>query len=122
MPGVRTLDQERAAYAWAKLVSCTGEYVNLVKGAPALVMGNGLMQALAYYQDKSNDGRQLVKHIGQWLKQRGLTSGDDFESVMRSLHESDALKYMHATTETLELLKWIKQIGAAKQAREGTNA
>lgn len=121
MADMRTLDQKRAAYAWTKLASPTKEYVNLVKGAPALVMANGLMQALAYYQDKSQEGRQLVTHVGQWLKEQGLTPGDDFESVMRSLHQGDAVKYMHATTETLELLKWIKQIGAAKLAREGTN-
>jgi CRISPR-associated protein Cmr5 len=119
MPEVRTLDQDRAAYAWSKLSSCDKEYVNLVKGAPALVMANGLMQALAYYQDKSNKSKQageLVSHVGEWLKRRGLTTDSKFDQVMKSLHEADAVNYMHATTETLEILKWLKQMGAAKLA------
>jgi CRISPR-associated protein Cmr5 len=113
MPEVRTLDQARAAYAWAQTKDYTKDYITLVKGAPALIMTNGLMQALAYYEDKSSDGKKLVKQVGQWLHKCALTNGPDFHSVMQSLHEGDATKYMHATTEALEVLKWIKQIGAA---------
>lgn len=119
MPEVRTLDQDRAAYAWAQSRNYTKDYVTLVKGAPALIMTNGLMQALAYYQYKSDDGRKLVEQVGQWLHKCGFTNGPDFRNVMQSLHGGDATKYMHATTETLEILKWIKQIGVAvtSQAR-----
>jgi CRISPR-associated protein Cmr5 len=113
MPEVRTLDQTRAAYAWAQSENYTKEYITLIKGAPALIMTNGLMQALAYYKNKSKDGEQLVKQVGQWLYKRGLANGSDFPSLMQSLHEGDATNYMHATTEALEVLKWIKQIGAA---------
>ncbi|HXH07487.1 MAG TPA: type III-B CRISPR module-associated protein Cmr5 [Vicinamibacterales bacterium] len=113
MPTVRTLDQERAAYAWQCVAKCSKDYVNLVKGAPALIMSNGLMQALAYYQEKSQEGKQLVSHVGGWLRKCGLTSGDEFSQLMQSLHGSEAVTYMRATTETIEVLKWIKQVGAA---------
>lgn len=119
MPDVRTLDQECAAYAWESVKQCSKEYVNLVKGAPALIMGNGLMQALAYYQEKSKEGQTLVRHIGEWLRRRGLTKKADFASVMQSLHDGEAVQYMQATTEALELLKWIKQLGAAVVKEHG---
>lgn len=42
------LEQQRAAYAWNCVQNCSSDYVNLAKSAPALVMGNGLMQTLAF--------------------------------------------------------------------------
>lgn len=120
MPEIKTLDQKRAAYAWAHVSSDgrSGEYVTLLKGAPALVMSNGLMQALAYYQAKSEDGKKLVAAVGGWLKQQcPFVGGTDFTSVMNSLYGSSALDYMHATVETLEILKWMKQAGSALTRR-----
>jgi CRISPR-associated protein Cmr5 len=91
-------------------------YVTLAKGAPALVMANGLMQGLAYYQNKSDEGRQLVRAVSEWLKLRGFCRGTAFEDVMNALLNADSSRYMWATSETLELLKWIKQLGSAYHA------
>ena len=46
-----TLEQKRSQAAWAMakdgLALAAGEYTNLAKAAPALIMNNGLMQTLA---------------------------------------------------------------------------
>jgi CRISPR-associated protein Cmr5 len=133
------LDQQRAAYAWEKVQGCNSDYTNLAKAAPALIMNNGLMQTLAYYQDKANwdDKKQCFKklhyneisiHIRRWLaKQLGglplnggtfvrLTETETltYEQVMESLLNATPDLYRHATEETLALLRWIRQFAAAK--------
>ena len=50
-----TLDQQRAAYAWISVQGCNSDYVNLSKGAGALIMSNGLMATLAFYESKGKD-------------------------------------------------------------------
>lgn len=113
-----TLDQRRAAYAWEKVQGCNNDYCNLAKAAPALIMSNGLMQTLAYYQDKGKEHHSaLSRHLRQWLKHRfdHRFNGDDYQSVMQGLfNTTDAQFYRHATEETLALLRWIRQFAAAK--------
>ncbi len=66
-----SLDQQRAAYAWECVQGCNGDYTNLAKAAPALIMNNGLMQALAFYQSKGKPHHlALNKHTQEWLKAR----------------------------------------------------
>ena len=43
----QTLEQLRAADAWARAQGCSDEYQKLAKGLPALIMNSGLMQVLA---------------------------------------------------------------------------
>jgi len=108
------LEQERAAYAWNCVQNCKSDYVNLAKSAPALIMGNGLMQTLAFLQSKGKDHHMnLNKHIFDWLKERFPECKNDYNGVMRFLHGSDSLVYRRATEETLELLRWIRQFAAA---------
>lgn len=140
MPSI-SLDQKRAAYAWQCVQGCNSrndDYTNLAKAAPALIMNNGLMQALAFYQDKASwdDKKQCFKkphyneistHIRRWLaKQLGglpLSSGTfvsppetgmpAYEQVMESLLNATPDLYRRATEETLALLRWIRQFAAA---------
>lgn len=121
--GVRaTLEQERAAYAWERAregVSIDAKaYVPLVKSAPALIMNNGLMQALAYYESKGNgdgkDPHELVsRHVLQWLHKSGLVPAVDFDEAMGALHRSDSRTYRRATEEALAMLKWLRQLAGA---------
>lgn len=117
----RSLDQERAAHAWKSLPSTVeSELVNLAKGAPALIMSNGLMQTLAFYQDKGGKAhKNLVATIASWLHEQRLVEGQDFGKVMTSLHGSSSDTYMLATEETLELLKWVRQLAAARNKEGG---
>lgn len=133
------LDQQRAAYAWQQategVTRNSSGYVVLAKGAPALVMSNGLMQTLAFYQAKAgNDGNKphglLLGHICRWLVEQlggaALSDGTvfpnadaDFQSVMKALFKADSDLYRRATRETLALLKWIRQFAGAIDGEAG---
>lgn len=113
---MKSLDQQRAKYAW----QCVSEgidrdYANLAKGAPALIMGNGLMQALAFLHNKSNPAKQLVAHVSEWVAKRlGLQLQKDyFKTLMSELVQRDSDFYMRATEEALEVLRWIRQFASA---------
>ena len=115
-PAVRTtLDQQRAAYAWQRVQGCTKEYVNLAKAAPALIMNNGLMQTLAFYESKGKPHhQQLAKHLSGWLHQQNHVTASDFNAVMTSLQSTESSRYRQATEEALALLRWIRQFAAAE--------
>lgn len=113
------LDQERAAYAWEMVADCSDKYADLAKSAPALVMNNGLMQTLAFLQDKSGSKKDhhaaLAEHICEWLKRHcGVAVGDaSYKGVMEGLFKANPALYRRATDETLALLRWIRQFAAA---------
>lgn len=136
----RSLDQQRAAFAWERISSeFTGgesikEYRNLAKGAPALVMSNGLMQVLAFYEGKGkNHHRKLAAHLCAWLADRlgGRSTGNGsyprppheshpgFRETIDALASSSSAFYLEATQEALEFLKWVRQIADAIAADEG---
>ncbi len=109
-----SLEQQRAKFAWERVQGCNKKYMNLAKAAPALIMNNGLMQALAFYQAKGEVHHlTLNRHLCEWLRQRGIVQQADFASVMAALHGTDATTFRRATEETLALLKWIRQFAAA---------
>ncbi len=109
-----SLEQQRAKFAWERVQGCSKDYTNLAKAAPALIMNNGLMQALAFYQSKGKDQHlALNRHLCEWLYKRDITQQADFAGVMTTLHAADAATFRRATEETLALLKWIRQFAAA---------
>ena len=116
MSKLPSLDQQRAAYAWKAVQGQNGEYGKLAKGAPALIMNNGLMQTLAFYQDKGKTHHQaLNKHIIDWLAAyytKQEQASVPFDKMMDALLKSDSQKYRKATEETLALLRWIRQFAA----------
>ena len=114
-----SLDQQRAAYAWKKVQGYDSDYTKLAKGAPALIMNNGLMQTLAFYADKDkNHHRALNQHLIDWLAPY-LTDKEvsnlPFKAMMDALQNADSQKYRKATEETLALLRWIRQFAAINQ-------
>lgn len=115
-----TLEQQRAQFAWT--VTQEGcalagkEYTNLAKAAPALIMNNGLMQTLAFYQDKDKaHHKALAGHLRRWIMQRAGGSDKDpgFQTLMGVLLNADTAQYRQATDEALRLLRWIRQFAAA---------
>jgi CRISPR-associated protein Cmr5 len=115
-----TLEQQRAAYAWDRVQGCDDKYTKLAKGAPALIMGNGLMQTLAFYQYKDQDHHKaLNRHILCWLHERKLVSTDSFEAAMGDLFVASSADYRRATQEALELLKWVRQFAPALSGERG---
>ena len=119
-PPRETLEQQRAAFAWACANEGTQtageEYRNLAKAAPALIMNNGLMQTLAFYQDKNKSHHALLaKHLRQWVFQRAGGSKQDpgFNPLMEGLIKATPAQYRQATDEALLILRWIRQFAAA---------
>lgn len=128
----QTLDQQRAAFAWDKAKACSEEYRKLAKGAPALIMGSGLMPALAFWQAAGSEtsqrgraGKDFCNDLLDWLRRR--FSGHpvfkpeprDFKAAMDCLHaKADSAFYMQATEEALEFLKWLRQFADAVKSRE----
>ena len=122
------LEQQRAAYAWQQASrSWSKDYENLAKAAPALIMNNGLMQTLAFFESKGKSKshfRELSQHICNWLGRRfhGIKPFPEsetqasFQNIMRALYESQPLVYRQATEEAMALLKWIRQFASAVNA------
>ena len=117
-----SLDQDRAHYAWQqvehaqKSLKNFDSYLNLAKAAPALIMQNGLMQTLAFYQGKQDAHHTaLLEDIAEWVCERmgWPNHGNLYSNVMKGLYGNSGLEYMRATREALELLKWIRQFAAA---------
>ncbi len=111
----QTLDQERAKYAWKCVTpGIDKEYANAAKGAPALIMGNGLMQALAFLYNKSDAAQKLALHVCEWVAGRLGLQKTSFDSLMSELVQKDSDFYLRATEEALEVLRWIRQFASAK--------
>jgi CRISPR-associated protein Cmr5 len=118
---IRTLDQQRAEFAWKCATSAISkygkEYKVLAKGASALIINSGLMPTLAYYNHKGGAAKQLLTDLIQGLSQRPINakplflneSTQSFEEFMPALQRESAQIYLHYTDEALELLKWIRQ-------------
>jgi CRISPR-associated protein Cmr5 len=117
----KSLEQQRAEYAWGRVRACPKDqverYATLAKGAPALVMGNGLMQALAFWQSRKEDhAKRLVEDVHGRLViacRSFLAGSKDFESLMPKLQQCTSEQYMLATEECLETLRWIRQFADA---------
>jgi CRISPR-associated protein Cmr5 len=116
-----TLDQQRAQFAWDAANAARRafpkfeEYKNLAKGAPALVMGNGLMAALAFYQSRDKaHATQLLKDMLGWLARRaGEKATPPFAAAMGAFQTMNSQDYMAATDEVLAMLKWLRQFADA---------
>ncbi|MDP2824012.1 MAG: type III-B CRISPR module-associated protein Cmr5 [Sulfuritalea sp.] len=115
-----TLEQQRSQAAWAMaqegIALAGGEYTNLAKAAPALIMNNGLMQTLAFYADKDKaHHKALAGHMRRWIVRRdgGPDQDPGFQALMGALLKADSARYRQATEEALLLLRWIRQFAAA---------
>ncbi|MBK7955051.1 MAG: type III-B CRISPR module-associated protein Cmr5 [Candidatus Accumulibacter sp.] len=120
---MNTLDQRRAQYAWerANRNTVVDGYREMVKGAPALVMGNGLMATLAYYRSRTGSNERaasvLLEDVLGWLAKRQIVPAE-FASVMNAFFNAGAQDVMRATDETLAMLRWLRQFAdAVKDAR-----
>ena len=117
-PARMTLEQQRAQHAWQKAeegVALYGkDYVNDAKGLPALIMNSGLMQVMAYLQDKGGRHHTLAAHLREWLHQQCQTP-TEFSDFMQALFKMDARRYQAVTTEAFAWLRWLRQMAAARR-------
>jgi len=116
-----TLEQERAGNAWEKaqcgIRKYGKNYVNDVKGLPALIMNSGLMQTMAFLHSKhSNDKRHefLAQQLREWLAVR-YELHNDFNGFMGDLYTmNDASRFQAITSEALAWLHWLRLMAAAR--------
>jgi len=122
----QTLEQNRAAYALSAINGFRGDeeekYSTLIKRLPAMVINNGLGQALAYLlADDENKQEKpswhLYKCLETWIikEQKIYSDGDLIKLLMRG----DRNKYMHAQAETLNLLTWMTKFADAYLSKLG---
>ncbi|MCK9214086.1 MAG: type III-B CRISPR module-associated protein Cmr5 [Rhodoferax sp.] len=117
----QTLDQQRAQFAWgcASRNALVDGYRELAKGAPALIMGNGLMPALAHYQSRTGANKKpaelLLADMLQWLAERKLVP-NNFSAAMTAFFGAPSQEYMRATDEVLAMLKWLRQFADAVES------
>ena len=121
----QTLQQERAASAWAQIEQVEGEsdkfkkeYGSLIRGLPAMILSDGLAQTLAFLlakgkADNTKPHFAAYQHLSIWVCQR-LNAGQDL--LQWVLHESSA-DYRRAASESLSYLHWLKRFVEAKDWR-----
>ncbi len=123
------LDQQRAAFAWQRVEEAKkkmddankkySDYKNLAKGAPAMIMNNGLMQTLAFLRSKGEEHKHegkwdhhdlLLADILAWLHRPRCLPEKDYRQAMEWLHgKASSEQYRLATEETMHLLRWLRQ-------------
>lgn len=110
---MRSAEQKRAEHAWnVANENNNKKFMALAKGAPALIMSNGLMPSLAFWQSKA-EYRALVNALLGWLNKKGLLTNDKFDDSIKTIQNSDSDQYMRITEETLEYLKWLRNFVGA---------
>jgi CRISPR-associated protein Cmr5 len=117
-----TLEQSRSETAWRfakEGVALSDQYKDLAKATPALIMNNGLLQTLAFFEDKGKPHHKtLAAHLRRWVMTRAGGSEKDigFSPFMEILLKADSSQYRQATEEALLLLRWLRQFAAAVEA------
>ena len=114
-----TLDQQRAADAWqCAQKNQTKEYANLAKGLPTLIMNSGLLQVMAFLQEKGSNERQqhcsvAAGDVRAWLHRRFPEVPVQFDGFMEALINANSRKFQAITAESLAWLRWLRQLAAA---------
>jgi CRISPR-associated protein Cmr5 len=125
MSSQRTIDQERAAAAWAaiKVVDEKSEdfkkkYAAWVRSTPADVMTSGLGQTLAFMmakgkgKDTDSAPSLLYRNLSEWVcPKMGWGRDSLLEKLIEPNSNSDV--YRRATTEALAYLIWLKRFAEA---------
>jgi CRISPR-associated protein Cmr5 len=122
-----TLDQKRAEHAWQKAREAKEAlrndkklyklYVSDAKGLPALIMNSGLMQVMAFLEEKGDRHQLLGKQLRDWLHQQCHTQMG-FREFMEELMKADSARFQAITAEAFAWLKWLKLVAAALQEGE----
>lgn len=112
-----TLEQQRAQHAWQKAEKYNKAQINAAKGLPALIMNSGLMQVLAFCNDKGGDYEPVSLDLREWLARRfpSLGQAGDFVRFMNALLNCEPRMYQQITAEALAWLKWLRLMAAARK-------
>lgn len=121
----QTMEQKRAADAWARSQGCSKAYQNLAKSVPALIMNSGLMQVLAFLHEKGGKEsqrhcRDLGDHLCDWLRRQfpQVLPSSEFAAVMQALMKADPDQFQQITAESFAWLRWARQMAPAAGVQE----
>jgi len=117
-----TLEQKRAQHAWEKAAEGIGahgsDYMSDAKGLPALIMNSGLMQVMAFLNQKGGRHHLLMNHLLDWLGEQ-LKTPKGFETFMEEMMRADSRRYQQVTAEAFAWLRWLRQMAAARNGGNG---
>jgi CRISPR-associated protein Cmr5 len=112
-----TLEQQRAADAWHQAGAWQDAHAKLAKGLPALVMNSGLMQTLAFLEDKGKaQHREVAQALRAWLHRcyPGQLPSADYARFMEGLFAASPQDFQEITAEALAWLRWARQIAPTR--------
>ena len=116
----QTLEQQRAQDAWEKSAQYTKEQVNIAKSLPALIMNSGLMQVLAFAEQKGGAYQQVSADLRSWLikQTKGQSNASDcgFEQFMETLLKASPQEFQTINAEAFQWLKWLRQMASARNS------
>ncbi len=129
----RTLQQRRAADAWAKTTAVRDdkglsveqkrEYGQLIRGLSAMIRHDGLGPSLAFLRAKNKPHHQRAyQHLSDWVlgeHARIRSQNDHRDSLLEwSFQDATSERYRWATTEALTYLVWLKRFVEALELTE----
>lgn len=129
---LRSLDQDRAKFAWEKIrevktkyKGSEGTYNSYVKKSQTLILTNGLGNTLAFFYSKfgsrpnlSSDERAyklLYDHINEWCKNQKIVTDDILKWTIR---DASSLDVFRITNEVMAILSWLKRFAEAELNEE----
>lgn len=110
----QTLEQKRAQDAWRCCERYEDKHIKLAKGLPALIMNSGLLQTLAFCQQKGDAHEIVASHLRSWLAKRFPEFQPEFKPLVERLMDSSPADYQAITAEAFAWLKWLRQMAAAR--------
>lgn len=121
----QTLEQKRAASAWADIEKVTNDteqkkYGTLARKLPAMIQINGLGSTLAFLKakgkNKADDGHTFIfNHLSGWvLSDSSLNEAQTYNDLMQLVQHAEMDVYRRATAEAIEYGIWLKRYVEAR--------
>jgi len=118
----KTLDQRRAAHAWAaveraKTCARPKKYGGQAKKLPVRILGAGLGQAAAFLNAKGY-APDLLRDLGDWLLDKhphpdSVGERPAAEALQRAIMDGSADQLRRLTDEALAWLQWLNRFAEA---------
>lgn len=128
---LRSLEQDRAKYAWQKIVevknlnnhTLSSRYLSYVERSATLILTNGLGNTLAFFRSKFGEKnglsieeqayKILYNHLNDWFKQQ-----KEIDNLLNWIvNEASSLDVFEETNEALALISWLKRFANAELKR-----
>ncbi|MCX7698452.1 MAG: type III-B CRISPR module-associated protein Cmr5 [Candidatus Goldbacteria bacterium] len=112
---MQSLEHKRAKFAYDKINSIKSnykEYRSCIMNLGTLILNNGLLATLAFYNTKENHHKEVINWIKEELKNENLLENqkyDDNNEFIKCISGLDTETYILYTTVILSLSNWLKR-------------